>query len=116
MHIAHDSSGVDNIRFGALAVIDTTLEKTIAAGTDLKNWFDEDKMNHVLFLDVRDEILRQVMRTFAKRLRSARRNEVGATDQRAEAALLPSEKSLKFHGREGEFGGASIRDTRARVK
>jgi hypothetical protein len=66
---------IDNVKFGALAVLNKALEKTIVAGTDPKCWSAEDKMKYLLILDVRDEILRRVRQTFSKPKRASRKNE-----------------------------------------
>ena len=62
---------VDNIKFGALEVINKSLYDTIQAGTNPQNWSPEDKMKYFLILDVQDEILRRVNRTFAPRKKKA---------------------------------------------
>jgi len=57
---------IDNIKFGALDVINKALYDTIQAQTDPRDWSPEDKMKYFLILDVQEEILRRVNRTFAK--------------------------------------------------
>ena len=64
---------VDNIKFGALEVINKALYDTIQARTDPQDWSPEDKMKYFLILEVQDEILRRVNRTFAKRKRKSPR-------------------------------------------
>ncbi len=64
---------IDNIKFGALDVINKALYDTIQAQTDPLNWSPEDKMKYFLILDVQEEILRRVNRTFAKRKRKSLR-------------------------------------------
>ena len=55
---------IDDIKFGALAVINRELEDAISAGTDPKKWTPEEKMKYFLVLEVQDEILRRVDLTF----------------------------------------------------
>jgi len=57
---------VDNVKFGALAVINKALKKAITAGMNPELWSAEDKMKYFLILDVQDEILRRVRHTFSK--------------------------------------------------
>ena len=57
---------IDDIKFGALEVINKELEETISAGTNPEAWSQEDKAKYFLILDVQEEILMRVSQTFRR--------------------------------------------------
>lgn len=68
---------VENVKFGALAVLNMALRKTITAGTNPELWSAEDKMKYFLILDVQDEILRRVSHTFSTPKRKHSKERIG---------------------------------------
>lgn len=54
---------IDDIKAGALSVINKTLHDTLQKSGDFEQWSQEDRAKYFLILDVRDEILRRVRGT-----------------------------------------------------
>jgi hypothetical protein len=59
-----ERSVIDDIKFGAVAVITKELQEAIVTQIDPVKWTPEDKKKYFLILDVQNEILERVRKTF----------------------------------------------------
>lgn len=58
---------IDDIKSGALAVINKALHDTIQISQTFENWPAEEKAKYFLILDVEAEIIRRVNRTLNRK-------------------------------------------------